>query len=87
MEKVKKSEIVDIVAQNCGIPKKTTSAVINNMIRVILCNLANEKDVYLAGLGTFYVDEKSTSKRVIKDVALESNKYFKHITASSLVTF
>lgn len=57
-----KSETVSAVADQCGMTKKDTEAVINALGKVITKSLAQGEEVRFIGFGTFTVKERAARR-------------------------
>ena len=57
-----KNDIIDAVANNCGITKKDTETVINALGEEIKAALKRGDDVRFIGFGTFEVKERAERK-------------------------
>jgi integration host factor subunit alpha len=53
-----KTNIVDTIQENLGLPKNQSTEIIESLIEIIKSTLASGEDVLISGFGKFCVNEK-----------------------------
>lgn len=67
-----KSDIVNEIAKETGIDKKTILATVESFMEVVRDSLANDEDVFLRGFGSFIVKKRAqkTARNISRNTTL-----------------